>query len=119
MLSREFKLKKDNDFKKVFEKGRYFQKSFIKIKYLENNFEKNRFGIMVGTKVSKKAVKRNRIKRWLEEAIRLNLNQIKTGFDIVVMVNPEILDKKYQEIKQEFIHLLKESKLIQKNGSNN
>jgi len=107
MLPREFKLKKDNDFKKVFEKGKYLQEDFIKIKLLKNDLEASRFAFMVGLKVSKKAVKRNKIRRWLEEIVRLNLEQIKTGFDIIVMVNPEILNKKYQQVEEVLIKLLR------------
>ena len=111
MLLRIYKLKKKNDFKKVFEKGKYFQKSFIKVKYLKNDLEKNRFALMIGIKISKKAVERNKIKRWIEEIIRLNLNQIKTGFDIIIMANPKILEKKYSQVEEELINLLKEIRI--------
>jgi len=112
MLPRNYKLKKKNDFKGVFEKGRYFQGKFIKIKFLKNDLESSRFGLMVGLKVSKKAVERNKIKRWLEESIQSNLEKIKNGFDVIIMVNPEILERKYQEVKEELINLLEESNLI-------
>lgn len=115
MLPRIYKLKRDNDFKKVFEKGKYFQNNFIRIKFNKNDLrasQASRFGFMVGLKVSKKAVERNKIRRWLEEVIRLNLNQIKTGFDLVVMVSPEILGKKHQEVEITLISLLKKGNLI-------
>ena len=67
---------------------------------------------MVGLKVSKKAVVRNKIKRWLEEIIRLSLDQIKTGSDIVVMVSPEIAEKNYQETEEVLIKLFKKAKII-------
>jgi len=37
MLPKEYKLKKDNDFKKVFKNGRYKQGDIIKIKFFKNN----------------------------------------------------------------------------------
>lgn len=112
MLSRKYKLKKDNDFKKVFKNGIYQQKDFIKIKFLKNNLEINRFSFIVGLKISKKAVQRNKIKRRLEEIIRLNFKQIITGFDIIVFVDKEILEKEYIKIEENLIYLLKKSKLI-------
>ncbi len=112
MLSKINKLKKDNDFKNVFEKGKYSQKEFIKIKFSKNDLGISRFGFMIGLKISKKAVERNKIKRWLQEIIRLNLKEIKTGFDIIIMANPEILGKKHNQVEDNLINLLKESKLI-------
>ena len=112
MLSRKYKLKKDNDFKEVFKNGRYKEKDFIKIKFLKNNLEISRFSFIVGLKISKKAVQRNKIKRRLEEIIRLNFKQIITGFDIIIFINKEIIEKEYIEIEENLIYLLKKSKLI-------
>ncbi|MBU2579659.1 ribonuclease P protein component [Patescibacteria group bacterium] len=107
MLPKEHKLKKKNDFKAVFNNGRYCQKSFIKLKFAKNNLQKNRFGFIVGLKVSKKAVERNQIKRRLEEITRLIFNELKQGFDVVVMVDPVIKEKIYSEIKEELVGLYK------------
>lgn len=111
MLSKEYKLKKKNDFKKVFNKGRYYQQGFIKLKFAKNNLKKSRFGFIVGLKVSKKAVERNRIKRRLEETTRLCINELKQGFDVAVMVDPIIKEKKYGEIKEELMGAYKKSKI--------
>jgi len=107
MLSRKYKLKKDNDFKKVFKQGENYQQEFIKIKVLKNDLAYSRFGFIIGRKISKKAVERNRIKRRLGEIVRLKLKQIKPGFDIVVLVNQEITEKDYQAIEKTLISLFK------------
>lgn len=112
MLSRKYKLKKDNDFKRVFKQGKNYQQEFIKIKVLKNNLAYSRFGLIVGLKISKKATQRNRIKRQLEEVIRLKLKQIKPGFDTVVLVNQEIIEKNYQEIEETLINLFRKANLI-------
>ena len=112
MLSREYKLKRDNDFKRVFKEGRYYRFNFIGIKFLKNNLKFNRFAFVVGLKISKKAVLRNKIRRQLEEIIRLNFDQVKISFDIIVLVEHGIVDKNYREIEKELINLLKKIKLI-------
>ncbi|MFH0906861.1 MAG: ribonuclease P protein component [bacterium] len=112
MLSRKYKLKKDNDFKAIFEKGKYRQKDFIRIRFSENDLEISRFGFMIGLKISKKAVKRNKIRRQMEEIIHSELNQIKSGFDIIILPNPEIAEKEYNDIQECLIGLLKESQII-------
>jgi len=112
MLPRKYKLKRDNDFKKVFKQGRYSQGSFIRIKFLKNGLKISRFAFVVGLKISKKAVQRNRVRRQLEEVVRLAFDQIKTGFDLVILVEPDIIKKDYQAIEQEMISLLERAKLF-------
>ncbi|MFH0805597.1 MAG: ribonuclease P protein component [Patescibacteria group bacterium] len=112
MLLKKYKLKRDNDFKKVFKQGRYCPGDFIKIKFLRNNLEFNRFAFVVGLKISKKATQRNKIKRCLEKATQSILNQSKTSFDLVVMVEPKITKRDYQGIEEELIDLFKKIKLI-------
>ncbi|MFH1461176.1 MAG: ribonuclease P protein component [Patescibacteria group bacterium] len=111
MLPRKYKLKRDNDFKRVFKQGRYFQESFIRLRVLKNESANNRFAFIVGLKISKKAIGRNKIRRQLEEVIRLNLNKIKKGFDIVVLPEKEIISKSYSETEKTLLNLLKISKL--------
>ena len=112
MLPRKYKLKRDNDFKNVFKQGKYFQKDFIKLKALKDKLNDNRFAFVVGLKISKKATQRNRIRRQLEEIIRLNLGKIKEGFDIVVLPEKEIIGKSFSNIEKTLLDLLKKSKLI-------
>ncbi len=112
MLPRKYKLKKDNDFKTVFKRGKNYQQEFIKIKVLENNSAYSRFGFAIGLKISKKSVERNKIKRRLEEIVRLELKQIKPGFDIVVLVKQEITENNYQAIEKTLIGLFRKANLI-------
>ena len=112
MLSREYKLKRDKDFKSVFKQGRYYRSNFIGIKFLKNNLKFNRFAFVVGLKISKKAVIRNKIRRQLEEIIRLNFDQVKISFNLILLPEKGIINKNYQEIKKELINLLKKIKLI-------
>jgi len=105
MLPRKNKLKKKTDFKKVFDKGKYYGSSFISLKAFENDLDYSRFGVIVGSKISKKAVDRNKIKRRIENSI--SLENIKAGQDIVIMVKPLILEKTFAEIKDQLSGLLK------------
>lgn len=113
MLPKKYKLKKDKDFRRIFEKGRSYYRDFLGLKRLRNDLGLSRFAFLVGLKISKKAVIRNKIRRQLEETVRLNLAQIKTGYDMIFMVKPEIIDKKYEQIKETLIKLLKKACLNQ------
>lgn len=100
MLPKKHRLVKKKDCEKVWRYGRSFFKEEIGFKALKNNLSISRFGFVVGTKVSKKAVQRNKIKRQLREIIRLKIKSIKTGYDFLIIALPKILEKNYWEINE-------------------
>ena len=66
-------------------KGKWANASLINVYIDRNQLNKNYVGIAVGKKVSKSSVKRNRIKRLMREAYRLNEHNIERGFNIVII----------------------------------
>jgi ribonuclease P protein component len=111
MLSKSHRLKKGNDFKKVFKSRIAARGIWFDLKAAANDLSVCRFGFLIGLRVSKKATKRNRIKRRLGAAINELIGRIKPGYDIVVIANPRILDKKQLQIKNEFENLIKKINL--------
>lgn len=112
MLPKANRLLKDNDFARVHRHGRFFKQDLIAIKSLPNGESQSRFGFLVGIKISKKATVRNKVKRRLREVVRLTLADIKPGFDVAVMVRPEIVDRTYQEIEDALKGTLRQAKLL-------
>ena len=53
--------------------------------------DNSRFGFIISTRISKKAVVRNKIKRTISDYIRININMIKNGLDVVFLIKPAIL----------------------------
>lgn len=113
MLQPANRLKSDRDFKKVLKFGRSFYSQNLKVKILKNSLNYSRFGFVIGTKISKSAVVRNRLKRQVREVIRLLFKdgKIQNGFDVVMMIAIGIKDKKYEEIQNEVVLLMKKSGL--------
>lgn len=101
MLKKENRISLNKDFDRVFKFGQSFYSNIIGIKAVDNNLKEPRFGILVSTKVSKKAVIRNKNRRLIRESIKSLLTEIVTKKDIVVIVFPLILDKNFQEISQD------------------
>jgi len=99
MLNKNNRISRNKDFDRVFKLGRSFYGKIIGLKAVDNNASFTRLGILISTKVSKKAVVRNRFKRQIRRIIQEQLANIKEGKDIIIIVFPEILDKKFQEIK--------------------
>lgn len=101
------------DFSKIKNKSGLWSKGlFLKVKSVKNNLLEPRFGIVVGSNVSKKAVLRNKIKRILREVINKNIGIIKKGFDIVIIVNPQAAEKDYKELESDLTEALNSIKLL-------
>ncbi len=114
MLKSENRLTKNNDFDAVFKKGRSCYSKIFSVKILPNSLEENRFGILVGTKISKKAVNRNKIKRQIRAAIESELFLLNKGNDCIIVTFPLILDKNFDEITSALRFCLGKLKLYKK-----
>ena len=106
-----YKLTRKKDFDNVFKKGRSSYDQIIGVKFIDNNSDFSRFGIIVSTKISKKAVDRNRIKRRIREVLNSQIDNIKTGKDCIVITLPTILQKNYKEIEESLNNHLKKMRL--------
>lgn len=112
MLPKENRLKKSVDFDKVYKKGQFFGTRQISFKYLENNLPVTRVGFVVGTKVDKKSTGRNLLKRRMREVVRLNLDKLKTGYDVVILAKPGAMELEYADIERDIIFALKKARLM-------
>jgi ribonuclease P protein component len=106
MRFRKFRLRLRKDIERVFRTGMNLKsKPFFSIKVIENdsvNIGYPRFSVIVPKKSVKKAVRRNRIKRILREAMRELIREKKIpNLDIVILVKEDISGKKSYEVKNE------------------
>ena len=83
-----YRLKKQADFQKIFDKGKRAFSPSMTLLYRKS--EKLTFGISVGKRHGK-AVQRNRIKRLIREAFRKNAHLIKGTYSFVIV--PKVLDE--------------------------
>jgi ribonuclease P protein component len=84
MFTKEFRLRKE-EVNMVFKTGKSFSSPEMVFRFLPNKFSHSRIAILVGVKLSKKAVVRNRIKRRLRELTRLHFKKFPSGWDILVI----------------------------------
>jgi len=90
---------KNKEFDRAFKAGQSFYGKILGLKAVNNDLGSTRLGVLISTKVSKKAVVRNRFKRQIRDVVGAELPKIKEGKDLVIIVFPEILDKKFEDIK--------------------
>lgn len=104
MLPKQYRLPK-KEIESVLKFGKYLNSENFSIKYKKNgaspDIQNSRACIIVSSKVSKKAVKRNLIKRRLRHALYLIFRKKPFKLDTVLIVKKSINEKKYAEIAQE------------------
>lgn len=104
-------LKGNTDFQKVYKTGKSYANKYLVMYIINNGLEKNRIGISVSKKVGNSVV-RHRVTRLIRESYRLNSQQLKAGFDIVVIARNSANGKGYNEISSAFMHLGSLHKII-------
>ena len=97
-------LKNNREFGKVYNRRESFANKYLVMYLSPNCLDCSRIGISVSKKVGNSVV-RHRITRLIRESYRLNKDNIKEGFDIVVVARNTAKDKGFAEIQSAFLHL--------------
>ena len=90
-------LKENKAYQRCYNKGRFTADGIIVAYYYPNGTPYNRVGITVRKK-NGGAVERNRIKRIIRAAYRINEESFPIGFDIVFVGRNNISEKKMQDV---------------------
>ena len=77
-------IKKNRDFRFIYKRGKSAVSCILAIYMKKSKGAENHIGITVSTKVGK-AVVRNRVRRRIREAYRINETKFKPGHDIIIV----------------------------------
>ncbi|MCL2740167.1 MAG: ribonuclease P protein component, partial [Oscillospiraceae bacterium] len=96
-------IKLNKEFRKLYYRGKSTSSPFIVLYYLPARHlgNRNTLGITVSTKVGK-AVRRNKIRRWIKEAYRSFEPNLRTGYMLVILARKRAgeEDVTYWDIKR-------------------
>lgn len=106
-------LKKNQDFQKVYKRGKSYANKYLVMYVFQNGMNKNRLGISVSKKVGNSVV-RHRLTRLIRESYRLNEEMFHSGWDIVCIARASAKGKGYQEISSALLHLGKIHRILVK-----
>jgi ribonuclease P protein component len=79
------RIKDPADFRRAFDRKRSASDDVLIVYGVENGLDHPRLGISISRKKVRRATVRNRIKRLIREAFRLNKAKLPTGIDLVVL----------------------------------
>ncbi|MBS4959503.1 MAG: ribonuclease P protein component [Clostridiales bacterium] len=104
-------LKKNFQFRYVYNRGKSIANRHLVMYVIRNGKTSNRLGISVSKKVGKSVI-RSRVNRLIKENYRLLEDNIKMGYDVVVIARVNSKDATYQEISKSLLNLLKKHGLL-------
>jgi ribonuclease P protein component len=111
MFAKKNRLGKTSDVQKTFAVGRGFFNPYFSLRFVAKAAAPARITVVVSTKVAKRAVVRNKIKRVVREQIRLRLAQMRSG-DYAIVARPAASKLAKPEIKEQILKLLVTAKFI-------
>ena len=93
MLAAKYRLRKKKDIGLVLKQGKSSKEGPLVLKTIRNDLDFCRFAFIVSRKVSTKAVVRNKIRRKVREAIKLEMENYQPGSDNIFIVLPGKIKK--------------------------
>lgn len=112
MLAKSHRLARRSDLQSVLRGGKKISNDFFILRSRPNNLTNPRFAVIVANKVSKRATKRNLLKRRTRAIIKNILPEIKGNFDFIITVLSPTINQSYQEMNGCLLALLKKINLI-------
>lgn len=108
---RILRLKKNTEFKKVYNKGRSVANRFAVMYILHNGTPHRKAGFSVSKKMGG-AVQRNRIKRLFREVYRLDQERLIKGINVVFIARQAAKEAKFQDLVKAFHELYRKARVI-------
>ena len=110
-MQRRFRLTRSEDFKRVRRSGKSYAHPLIVLVAQPSETQHVRVGVAAG-KTAGSAVRRNRAKRLLREAIRPMLASLGSGWDLVLVARPALVSATLEQARGAVSGLLRRAGII-------
>lgn len=119
MLSHKYRFHGHGSLRYVYRNGQTARNRFISVRFSANKHRlHSRIAVVVGKKIAKSAVKRNRIRRRIFEVIRAHWDHLVPNTDMVITVfSAELLTMSANELEGVVLDALKQGHLYKKAGA--
>lgn len=112
MKSEIISIVNNHDFRRIYKRGKYYISPFVVIYIFKNRYRNVRIGITASKKTGN-AVKRNRSRRIIREAVRALWPQMKSGYDYVFVARAKTPFGKSTDMERTIRTLLKKAGMYQ------
>ncbi|RSI76036.1 ribonuclease P protein component [Streptococcus mitis] len=109
-MKKNFRVKREKDFKEIFQYGTSFANRKFVVYQLENQQNHFRVGLSVSKKLGN-AVTRNQIKRRIRHILLSVREHLADNVDFVVIARKGVENLDYAEMEKNLLHVLKLSKI--------
>ncbi|TJY41702.1 ribonuclease P protein component [Cohnella pontilimi] len=111
-MQRKMRLRKREDFNRIYRHGHSFANSQFVV-YWRKQTEQGcfRLGVSASSKLGG-AVVRNRMRRRVKEIVRLNAGKLQEQFDLILIVRKPALRLAYKEMEGSVLHVLRKAGLM-------
>ncbi|EKD92801.1 MAG: hypothetical protein ACD_28C00327G0004 [uncultured bacterium] len=107
MLSRRYRLKKTDNVGRILKQGKKLESRHLIIRFFKNSQTHHRFGVIVSSKIHAKATDRNRLRRQIYEATRINYERFPSRdyFDIIILGKKSSTRASYSDLETSLISM--------------
>jgi ribonuclease P protein component len=116
-VKRRFRVREDRRFREIRQRGRAYTVDLLVLCALPNDLSFSRFGFAVNSRIGN-AVVRNRIKRRLREAVRIEVERIRPGWDIILIARRPIRSADYHQMEAACARLFRRAHLFIEDEAN-
>ena len=102
-----FRIKKRGEFQRIQRSGKKMYSKHFLIIVAPSDRSESRLGVTVSRKVSKRAVRRNLVKRRIREIFRLYRSRLREALDIVIIARDGADACSYADMRKEILGTLK------------
>lgn len=106
-----YSIKQNSDFRRIFGKGKCAVTPYAVVYAMKSRGLPGRVGISVSSKLGN-AVSRNRMKRRLREVFRLSRNQLKPGYDLIIVARHKCLSADFNILEDAFLSACRELGIV-------
>jgi ribonuclease P protein component len=110
-MERRLRLRRAQDFARLRHEGTTTQNRYMLMSRMPNGLTHNRYGLVTSGRVGG-AVLRNRTRRLLRESIRALNPQLRTGFDVVLVVRQPLVQQPFDAVTRIVTEMFRQSNLM-------
>ena len=115
-VERRIRLRRTTDVQRVYDEGQSWSHPFLVLVARPNGLAFTRVGFAASRSVGG-AVARNRAKRLMREAARRLYPQVKSGWDVMLIARPRLLEAKEPQVEEALASLLSRARMrVQQRG---